>query len=163
MGTLQTVLGLIDDAEMGITMSHTHLTLDIRCWYRQLDSPVLRRLQEGRISFENLGWIRRNALLVEDNLVLDDLELAIREVQEYRLGGGKTLIVVDLPGIGRDPLTLQKIARATGLNIVASSGWYIQRSHPPDIADRSIEELAEIVIEEITVGISNTGIKAGNI
>ena len=163
MGTLQTVLGPIDDGQMGITMSHTHLTLDIRCWYRQLDSPVLRRLQEGKITLQNLGWARHNYLLVKDNLVLDDLDLVAREVQDYRLGGGQTLVVVDLPGIGRDPQAMQKIARGSGLNIVASTGWYMQASHPAEIAGKSIQELAELMIEEITVGIGNTGVKAGNI
>ena len=34
-------------------------------------------------------------------------------------------------GIGRNPPALQRIARATGLNIVMGSGYYLQSSHPP--------------------------------
>ena len=79
---------------------------------------------------QNLGQVRRNAMLFKDNLVQDDLDLAIQESAEYKFAGGQTLINVDLPGMGRDPLALQKIARATGLHIVASTGWYVQFSHP---------------------------------
>jgi phosphotriesterase-related protein len=73
------------------------------------------------------------------------------------------MINCDLPGIGRDIAALQKVARATGINIVASTGWYVQASHPPEVAAKSIEELAEIMTKEITVGIGRTGVKAGNI
>jgi len=52
-------------------------------------------------------------MLVKDNLVQDNLDLAIREAAEYKFAGGQTLINVDLPGMGRDPLALQKIARAS--------------------------------------------------
>ena len=163
METLNTVLGLINADQIGGTMSHVHLTINILCWHQTPDSGVLRGLSESKITLQNLGLVKRNAMLFKDNLVQDDLDLTIREVMEYKLAGGQTLINVDLPGMGRDPLVLQKIARATGLNIVASTGWYIQASHPPEIADKNIEELAEIMIKEITVGIGDTGIKAGNI
>lgn len=163
MATINTVLGPIDSGQIGGTMSHVHLTINILCWHQTPDSGVLRGLSESKITLQNLGLVRRNAMLFKDNLVQDDLGLAIREAMEYKLAGGQTLINVDLPGMGRDPAALQKIARATGLHIVASTGWYIQASHPPEIAGKSIEELTDIMVKEITVGIGNTGLKAGNI
>ena len=163
MATLNTVLGPIDASQVGGTMSHVHLTINILCWHQTPDSGVLRGLSESKITMQNLGLVRRNAMLFKDNLVQDDLDLATREAAEYKFAGGQTLINVDLPGMGRDPLALQKIARATGLHIVASTGWYVQASHPPEVANKSIEELTDIMIKEITVGIDNTGIKAGNI
>jgi phosphotriesterase-related protein len=163
MATVNTVLGPVDASQIGGTMSHVHLTINILCWFREPDSGVQRGISEQRISLQNLGFVRRNAMLVKDNLVQDNLELAIQEAAEYKFAGGQTLINVDLPGMGRDPLALQKIARATGLHIVTSTGWYVQASQPPEIASKSVEELADIMIKEITVGIGNTGIKAGNI
>jgi phosphotriesterase-related protein len=163
MATVNTVLGPIDANLIGETMSHVHLTIDIMCWFRPPDSGVLRGLSESRINLRNLGLVRRNAMLFKDNLVQDDLDLATNEAGQYRLAGGQTLINCDLPGMGRDPAALQRIARATGLNIVASTGWYVQASHPPEIARKSVEELSEIMTNEITTGIGNTGVKAGNI
>jgi phosphotriesterase-related protein len=163
MATVNTVLGPIDANLIGETMSHVHLTIDIMCWFRPPDSGVLRGLSESRINLRNLGLVRRNAMLFKDNLVQDDLDLATNEAGQYRLAGGHTLINCDLPGMGRDPTALQRIARATELNIVASTGWYVQASHPPEIARKSVEELSDIMINEITTGIGNTGVKAGNI
>ncbi|HEV8717926.1 MAG TPA: hypothetical protein VGX03_34555 [Candidatus Binatia bacterium] len=163
MATLNTVLGPVDASQIGGTMSHVHLTINILCWHQTPDSGVLRGLSESKITMQNLGLVRRNAMLFKDNLVQDDLDLATHEAAEYKFAGGQTLINVDLPGMGRDPVALQKIARATGLHIVASTGWYVQFSHPPEIAGKSIEELTDVMVKEITVGIGNTGIKAGNI
>ena len=163
MATVNTVLGPIDSAQMGGTMSHVHLTINLLCFYNPPNSALLRRLSESKITLQNLGFVRRNATLVKDNLLQDDLDVAIREVTEYKMAGGQTLVCADLPGMGRDALAMQKISRATGLHIVASTGWYMQVSQPPEIADKSVEELSEIMIKEITEGIGNTGIKAGNI
>ena len=148
MATVNTVLGPVDASQIGGTMSHVHLTINILCWFREPDSGVQRGISEQKISLRNLGFVRRNAMLVKDNLVQDNLDLAIREAAEYKFAGGQTLINVDLPGMGRDPLALQKIARATGLHIVASTGWYVQASQPPEIASKSVEELADIMIKE---------------
>lgn len=163
MATLNTVLGPIDAGEIGHTMSHVHLTIDLLCWHQPPDSGVRKGMAERKVSLDNLGWVRRNAMVSRDNLVQDDLDLAVREASEYRFAGGRTIINCDLPGIGRDPIALQRIARATGLNIVASTGWYVQASHPRELASRSVEELAEIMVKELTVGIGRTGIRAGNI
>ena len=121
MATLNTVLGPIDASQIGGTMSHVHLTINILCWHQTPDSGVLRGLSESKITMQNLGLVRRNAMLFKDNLVQDDLDLATREAAEYKFAGGQTLINVDLPGMGRDPLALQKIARATGLKSRAAA------------------------------------------
>jgi predicted metal-dependent phosphotriesterase family hydrolase len=113
MATVNTVLGPVDASQIGGTMSHVHLTINILCWFREPDSGVQRGISEQKISLQNLGFVRRNAMLVKDNLVQDNLDLAIREAAEYKFAGGQTLINVDLPGMGRDPLALQKIARAS--------------------------------------------------
>ncbi len=163
MATLNTVLGSIDASQMGDTMSHVHLTINLLCWHRQPDSGPMRGLSESKVTLQNLGTVRRNAMVCKDNLLQDDFDLAVREAVQYRVSGGLTMINCDLPGIGRDPIALQKIARATGLNIVASTGWYVQASQPREIAGKSVEQLRDIMMEEITVGIGKTGIKAGNI
>lgn len=163
MASLNTVLGPIDASQIGHTMSHVHLTIDLMCWHLPPESGPMRGLSEAKITMHNLGEVRRNAMRVKDNLVQDDLDLAIREAAQYRFGGGATVINCDLPGIGRDIHSLQKISRATGINIVASTGWYVQASHPPEVASKSVEQLAEIMVKEITEGIGKTGVKAGNI
>ncbi len=87
MATLNTVLGPIDASQVGGTMSHVHLTIDILCWHQPPDSGVLRGLSESKITMQNLGLVRRNAMLFKDNLVQDDLDLATHEAAEYKFAG----------------------------------------------------------------------------
>jgi len=163
MATVQTVLGPIPAAELGGTMSHVHLTIDILCWHMPYGSPALDREAEGEWGLPSLGRVRRNGLAWKRNLVQDDLALTIREVSEYARAGGRALVNMDLPGMGRDVARLQAIARATGLHVVASTGWYIAACHPPAIAGLGEEELAEHMVRELREGIDDTGVRAGNI
>lgn len=163
MSRIETVLGTVDASALGITMSHVHLTLDILCWYMPPASAERRALAERPLGLENLSMARRNGLSVRDNLLQHDRELATRELAEFKRAGGGTIVDMELPGIGRDVRALQRIARATGLNIIASTGWYTQASHPAEVADQSIEALADTIVREITDGIADTGVRAGNI
>jgi phosphotriesterase-related protein len=163
MPTVHTVLGPIDAAAMGVTMSHVHLTLDILCWHMPPASPALRELADRPLGLENLGLARRNGLAVRDNLVQRDRALAARELAAFRAAGGGTVVDMELPGIGRDVRALVEIARATGVHVVASTGWYTAGSHPADVAGKSVEELAETMVRELTEGIDDTGVRAGNI
>ena len=39
--------------------------------------------------------------------------------------------------------------------------WYGTSSHPDDMDDRSVEELTDEIVRDITVGVGDTGIKSG--
>jgi predicted metal-dependent phosphotriesterase family hydrolase len=54
---------------------------------------------------------------VKDNLLMNDVRLAERELLEFKKAGGDT--VIDATSIGRDPEALRRISRATGLNVIA--------------------------------------------
>jgi phosphotriesterase-related protein len=163
VATVETVLGPVDAAALGPTLSHVHLTLDILCWYMEPPDPALRALAAKPLCLENLGLARRNGLMVRDNLVQNDVALTIRELGELVRAGGKTLIDMELPGIGRDVAALQRISRETGLHIVASTGFYTQASHPREVAALDAGALADHMVRELEVGIGDTGVRAGNI
>ncbi len=144
-------------------MSHVHLTLDILCWHQEPATAEARALASKPLGLENLSLARRNGLWVRDNLLQGDVDLAIREVTAFKLAGGGAVVDMELPGIGRDVAALQRISRETGLHVIASSGWYTQASHPPDIAEKSVEELRDEIVRELTLGIGDSGARAGNI
>lgn len=163
MAKVHTVLGTIDAADLGATMSHVHLTLDISCWYMPPGDPAAREAAEADFSLEKLGEIRRNGLAFRKNLHQNDVDLTIREVAEFRRHGGGAIVDMDLEGIGRDVGAMVAISKATGLHVIASTGWYIQGAHPAHVAGRSVEELADLMTKEILEGIGDTGVRAGNI
>jgi phosphotriesterase-related protein len=64
-------------------------------------------------------------------------------------------------GLSRDPEGLARISRATGVHIIMGAGYYVGGSHPPDLKNRSIDDLTEEMIRDIIVGVGDTGIKSG--
>jgi phosphotriesterase-related protein len=96
------------------------------------EDPAARRAAEQEFTLGSLGEIRRNGLAFQRNLHQDDVELTIREAAEYKRAGGGAIVNMDLEGIGRDVPALVRIARETGLHVIASAGWYIQGAHPEE-------------------------------
>jgi len=160
---VQTVLGPVPAEELGVTLSHVHLTLDIRCWHAPPQDPELRAVADEPLGLGNLWLARRNGLAVRDNLLQHDLELTLREVAGFRRAGGGALVDMELPGIGRDVEALRRIARETGLHVVASTGFYTQASHPREVAGADVDALAEGMVRELEEGIGPSGVRAGNI
>ena len=64
-------------------------------------------------------------------------------------------------GMSPDPEGLARISLATGLHVVAATGFYIQPSHPTVVSTMSEEDLAALMVKEITQGVSGTSVKAG--
>jgi phosphotriesterase-related protein len=80
---------------------------------------------------------------------------------QFKLNGGSTIAEVSSIGLARDPLGLKRISLATGLNIIMGSGYYIGASHPSELGKMTEDEIAEGIIRDITIGVGDTGVKAG--
>ena len=160
-GLAQTVLGPVKPDKLGATMTHEHLLIDFAFMLQmpQEASQKFKALQP--ITMENLGWIRYNWLSNKDNLELLDEKTAIDEARRYQMAGGGTIVDATTIGIGRDPLALTRISRATGLHVVMGAGFYIDKVHPGDMAQRSDADLAAQMVKEITEGVGDTQVKAG--
>ncbi len=71
------------------------------------------------------------------------------------------MVDVTSRGIGRDPLGLARISRASGLNVVMGASYYVPPAHPPGTTEKSDEELYKETLVDVTLGVGDTGIKAG--
>lgn len=160
-GIVTTVLGDIPVGQLGVTLPHEHLFIDLTCYWQQPTEMTERAFAEEPVSIANLGHIRRNPLLNIDNCRLQDLTAAAEEVAEFgRLGGG-TLIEVTPPDVGRDLPALQAAARMSGVNIVAGCGHYVHLAQPEGLEDESVESIAERLIKELTEGSGPTKVRPG--
>ena len=65
------------------------------------------------------------------------------------------------PDIGRDMQFMKEVSEKTGVHVIAATGYYLQSSHPPSVAKRSIEELYQEFVSEIEDGVGSSGIKCG--
>ena len=156
-----TVLGPVSPNDLGPTVTHEHLLVDLSCYWQRPDDPDRAVLAEAPFEMHMIGIVKRDPFFSRDNNVLDDIALAIEEASEFKNLGGGTIVDVTPPDIGRDPLALQTIARSTGLNIVAGTAHYVHLAHPPGLEDEPTDEIAQRMIIELTEGIDGTRIRAG--
>lgn len=95
------------------------------------------------------------------DVVLDDLDLVATELSSLARAGGRTVVEVTSVGIGRDPRGLRQLSERTDLHVVMGSGYYKFRWHPTGVARMSVEDIEEEIVRDITVGVADTGIRAG--
>ncbi len=121
-GKVLTVLGPVDPADLGITITHEHLLIDLSLVFVPPVDEEGRRLAEEPVSLGNLGWIRVNWSSNRDNLVQTDVDLATREVARYKAAGGGALVDATSIGIDRNPAALAEISRAADIHVVMGAG-----------------------------------------
>jgi len=157
----QTVLGPINVDDLGITLPHEHLLLDMKIWFTEPTEATLKQLAYEKIKLKNLFWVIYNQYNNLDNMQLFSEEDAIHEAMIFKNEGGGTIVDVTTPGLGRDPLALARISRATGLNIIMASGHYVGAEGSSVIDQKHENDLANEITNELIVGVETTGIRSG--
>ena len=156
-----TVLGPIAEDSIGITLPHEHVLLDTTSWWVKPQDPSKEAIVDKPVSIEILGDIRRDIFVNKDNMKLNSPELAVDELRDYRHVGGNTLVDVTSIGLDRQIGAVQDVSKRSGVNIICATGWYLDNTHPDYVKRKTAEELAEIMVREITIGIENSNAKAG--
>ena len=132
MTTVNSVLGPIDTAGLGFTLMHEHLIT--------LAAGIPPNYTE----------------LLGNNF----MENIIKKLAQAKQGGVDTIVDATTHDLGRDVTVMAEASRRTGVNIIATTGWWL------DIPNRfftgiSADQFTRLFIREIKDGIADTGIKAG--
>jgi phosphotriesterase-related protein len=131
MTTVMTVRGEVPVTELGAVLPHEHVFADLLREYRS----------EG---------------------ILGDEDLAISEVSRFAEAGGGTLVDLTTSEIGRDPAALRRVSESTGVHVVMGCGHYRDPYLDRSWFDRTpVDEIAELIVAEITDGVAPDGIRPG--
>lgn len=131
MGIVQTVTGPVPASELGVTLVHEHLLID---------------MYEG--SLNSAG------------VLLDELD-AIAELARFRDAGGSTVVEQTTIGLHPDWEGLRRIALATGVRIVAGTGVYWHRFRPAWVDELDEAALRDRFLAELVDGVGPHGIRSG--
>ena len=160
-GKVSTVLGPINPSDTGTTLMHEHVFVDGSCFQSVPEEASLRTLIQSEIKPELIKHLAKHWNVISNHIKLNDFSLMQEELKSFVLSGGKTIVEATSIGIGRDPVALAKMARATGLNIVMGSSYYIPASYPEYLSNMTEDDVYDQIMRDIVIGIDNTGIKAG--
>ncbi|MET5745721.1 phosphotriesterase-related protein [Citrobacter freundii] len=92
---------------------------------------------------------------------LDQYDLICQEMKDLRALGVSNIIEMTNRYMGRNPQFMLDLMRDTGINVVACTGYYQDAFFPEHVAARSVEQLAQEMVDEIVIGIGGTELKAG--
>ena len=158
---IQTVRGDISPNEVGFSLLHEHIYADF--WNNYYSNKAEGEYaQYGQsITMDKLGILKRNAGALMENLLLTDVDLTIREVKHFKNAGGS--LIMDATTVGASPSREVQlmVSEETGIHIVAATGYYLESTIPPQVAIKSISELADGMISDIHEGFANANYKAG--
>ncbi len=136
-GTIMTVNGPIDSAELGRALTHEHILVDF-------------------IGAEGTGshrWDRE--------AVANQVRPHLAQAKEL---GFRAIFEATPAYLGRDPLLLKALSEATGLHLVTNTGYYGARGNkfiPESVRELSADALADRWTTEFKGGIEGTDIKPG--
>jgi phosphotriesterase-related protein len=124
------------DAITGATLFHEHLSIDMSI----ITSPGRYALppQPGR------------GAAPAGPPPSADIDLMVEQVKAAARDGVGCIVDGGHPDMGRKLENLKQIAERTGVHIVASGGYYMDRSYPPEIAAKSEDQIANELAQEAT-------------
>lgn len=134
MPHLNTILGAIHPEEMGITAVHEHIMWGLPGWECDPGS-----------------WFDIKRVF----------EKCHNELIDFRLLGGRTYVDCSGIGLGRDLDIYVKLATATGVNIVASTGFWAEEGIAPYFHTKDTDYFEELFVRELTQGMGHSRVKAG--
>lgn len=160
---VNSVCGPLTREQLGTVTTHEHVLLDLTAFYQALPVKGVDDPATQKVEMWNLGILSRDCYALRDNLLLTDEEIQTREIACFKAAGGDTVVDASLPGIGRDPEALRRIAEKTGLNIIMGAGFYVGETHPEALQGMTDRQVADLMVKELTEGVDDTGVKAGYI
>ncbi len=78
----------------------------------------------------------------------DDVDLMMEETRLAGKDGVSVIVDGGHPDMDRDLDALTRIANGSGVHIVASGGFYMQRNYPADIATRTADQIAADLVRD---------------
>jgi phosphotriesterase-related protein len=136
MKSINTVTGTVSTDKLGTTLMHEHLLIAWAGWELDCNAPRFDRKTALKQAVERL-----------------------KELKDLGLG---TFVDPCPNDIGRDIVFMADVANASGVNVIAATGLYKEDlGNTAYFRQRSVAEIADVYVAEITEGVGETGIKAG--
>jgi len=131
--TVNSVLGPLETSRLGFTLSHEHIIASSAGIWQ-----AWPELFGGRAKF---------------------IATASDQLKRAKDEGVSTIIDCTTIDLGRDIRMMEEVSRRSGLHVIASTGVWLDPSNT--LRQRTVDELSDFFVREITVGIEGTDIKAG--
>ena len=162
-----TVNGPIEADQLGLTLAHEHIFCDTSGDFRAPPATIESLMAamgvdlEDTITLPSLGFLWREPQWSVSNQILESYEDAAEELR-WAQRAGVTAVIDPTPiGLGRKPAALRRLSVELGLHVVAATGYYRDKFHPPEVATMTVPEIENVIYREVTEGMEETDVRAG--
>jgi phosphotriesterase-related protein len=116
--------------------------------------PVLPKYLGFCQSHEHLGVENAHIRAIAPDLAIDDADRTLIDLRRYYQAGGRAVIDAQPIGAGRNAGTLRALSEASGVHVVASTGFHRLLYYPEGhwIFTEGEDRLAALFTEELTTG-----------
>ncbi|WP_268745770.1 phosphotriesterase family protein [Amycolatopsis orientalis] len=158
---MRTVLGDIEPTAMGGTLPHEHLQGICDMYWYPNDDPLADPEPTASPRLDNLWHWLENPVANRGNMYMTDEHDSIEELKGLPELGINTVVNLTPIGMHRNAAGLRSISQESGVNIVAGSTYYVADALPDEVKAMSEDEITEQIVNDITVGMEGTDIRAG--
>ena len=99
--------------------------------------------------------------LTPGDLGTTSFALLCRDLKMVYDHGVRNIVDLTNQSMGRNPEYVKRLMDTTGINIILSTGYYLERYLGESVAGRSVSELTEQAMDDLTYGIGDTDYCAG--
>ena len=144
-----TVNGPIEPDELGLTLAHEHIFCDTSGDFRAPPPQIASLIAdmgvdlEQPISLPSLGFLWREPQWSVSNQILESYEDAVDELRWAQRVGVKAVIDPTPIGLGRMPEAQRRLSAELGMHVVAGTGYYRDKFHPPKSRPMTIAEIED--------------------
>ena len=160
--TVMTVTGRIRPDEVGVTLMHEHLLIDLAGVIGPPADIGPEPIGDGihMADLADIGW-SPDAFFSPLNADLSDPAMAADEARAFADAGGQTIVELTPIGLRRDVALLPSIAAAAGINVVVGSAWFREGARPASASVMSADQLAATIVDVFEQGIEGTSVRPG--
>lgn len=164
---IMTVNGLIEAGQLGLTLPHEHIFCDTSGDFREPPAHIESLLAamgvdlEADLTLPSLGFLWREPQWSRNNQILESYEDAVEELG-WAQRAGVTAVIDPTPiGLGRKPAALRRLSAELGMHVVAATGYYRGKFHPPEVATMTVADIENVMFGDLTEGMDGTDVCAG--
>lgn len=133
MSKIRTILGDIEKHELGFTYVHEHLITY---------PPVVQQ---------------------DRDLEISNYQASLNELKIFKQVGGDTLVDASTLDYGRNAQQMAKMSQQANTHVIAVTGFNKNLYFPQWVTDKSITEITDMLVKDVTEGMDGTNHKAGHI